>query len=90
MPLKKHWRNLRAHSDCFTGSEAIEWMYRHLKASPHFKHLTVNRQNAIALLQFMLKDKIFEDVRAGGENYNMKPFQSDDRLYRYCIIRRKF
>lgn len=84
MPLKKHWRNLRAYSNCFIGSDAVDWMLRYLKTSTHFKHLTLNRQNAIAVLQIMHKDKLFEDVRASSsaENFNPKPFTDDDRLYR--------
>lgn len=85
MPLKKHWRNLRAYSNCFSGSDAVDWMLRYLKTSPHFKHLTLNRQNAIAVLQIMFRDKLFEDVRAAAstDSFNQpKPFADDDRLYR--------
>lgn len=81
MPLKKHWRNLRAYSNCFSGSDAVDWMLRYLKTSAYFQHLTLNRQNAIAVLQIMFRDKLFEDVRA--ESYNPKPFADDDRLYRF-------
>jgi hypothetical protein len=81
MPLKRHWRNFRTHSDCFTASEAIEWLYRHLKTNPHFSHLSISRQNAIKVLQIFLKDKIIEDVRT-NENFNFKEFLDDDRVYR--------
>lgn len=63
MPVRKHWRNLRTYSNCFTGSDAVDWMLRFLKSSPHFKHLTITRHNAVAVLQIMHKDRLFEDVR---------------------------
>ena len=85
MPLKKHWRNFRTYSDCFTASEAIEWLYKHLKTSPSFSHLSITRQNAIKVLQIYLKQKIIEDVRGNAtnnESTNNKEFQDDDRVYR--------
>jgi hypothetical protein len=85
MPLKRHWRNFRTYSDCFTASEAIEWLYRHLKTNQNFSHLSISRQNAIKVLQIFLKDKIIEDVRSAGENINFKEFQDDDRVYKYIF-----
>ena len=86
MPLKRYWRNFRTYSDCFSGSDAVDWMYRFLKTNHHFKHLTITRQNAIKVLQIFLKDKLIEDVRGNttsGELNSIKEFQDDDRLYRY-------
>lgn len=81
IPLKRHWRNLKSYSDCFTANEAIEWLYNYLKTSPNFKSQTlITRQKAIQLLQIFLKQKIIEDVR--GDKYNNKEFQDDDRLYK--------
>jgi hypothetical protein len=83
MPLRRHWRNFRTYSDCFAASDAIDWVYKFLKSSPNFKHLTITRQNAIKVLQIFHKDKLIEDVRAAtGDVYNFKEFQDDDRLYR--------
>ena len=80
MPLKRHWRNFRAYSDCFAANEAIEWLYRYLKTSHNFKSQTsITRQ----LLQIFLKERIIEDVR--GDKYNSKEFQDDDRLFKYII-----
>ena len=84
MPLKRHWRNFRAYSDCFAANEAIEWLYRYLKTSHNFKSQTsITRQQAIQLLQIFLKERIIEDVR--GDKYNSKEFQDDDRLFKYII-----
>jgi hypothetical protein len=82
MPLKRHWRNFRTYSDCFTASEAIEWLYRHLKINQAFSHLSISRQNAVKVLQIFLKEKIIEDVRS-NENLAQKDFQDDERVYRY-------
>jgi hypothetical protein len=87
VPLKKHWRNFRTYQDCFSASEAIEWLYQYLKASPNFKsHTSLTRQQAIQLLQVFLKEKIIEDVRASSLKFQFKEFQDDDRLYKYFII----
>lgn len=83
MPLKRHWKNFRTFNDCFTASEAIEWIYRYLKTSPNFQHLNISRQNAIKLLQIYFKERIIEDVRS-CENFSFKEFQDDDRIYRFC------
>lgn len=84
MPLKRHWRNFRTYTDCFTASEAIDWVYKYLKASANFQHLNITRQNAIKLLQIFLKERIIEDVRS-GENFVFKEFQDDDRIYRFNL-----
>ncbi|CAF0977052.1 unnamed protein product [Brachionus calyciflorus] len=84
MPLKRHWKNFRTFNDCFTASEAIEWIYSFLKSSPNFQHLNITRQNAIKLLQIYLKERIIEDVRS-GENFSFKEFQDDNRIYRFCM-----
>jgi hypothetical protein len=84
MPLKRHWRNFRAYQDCFNGSDAIDWIYKFLKSSHHFSHLTITRQNAIKVLQIFLKEKLIEDVRASGNSdlAALREFQDDDRIYR--------
>ena len=84
MPLKRHWRNFRTYSECFTASDAIEWLYRHLKTNQNFSHITITRQNAIKVLQIFLKDKVIEDVRISGgtENITLKEFQDDERIYK--------
>jgi hypothetical protein len=83
MPLRRHWRNFRTYSDCFAASDAIDWVYKFLKSSANFKHLTITRQNAIKVLQIFHKDKLIEDVRAvAGDLFNFKEFQDDDRLYK--------
>lgn len=89
VPLKKHWRNFRTYQDCFSASEAIDWLYRYLKASPNFKsHTSLTRQQAIQLLQIFLKEKIIEDVRAGDVKFTFKEFTDDDRLYKFCTNNR--
>lgn len=89
VPLKKHWRNFRTYQDCFSASEAVEWLYRYLKSSPNFKsHTTLTRQQAIQLLQIFLKEKIIEDVRASDIKFTFKDFQDDDRLYKFCTSNR--
>jgi hypothetical protein len=82
MPLRRHWRNFRTYSDCFTASEATDWVFRYLQTSSNFKHLNITRQNAVKVLQIFSKDKLIEDVRAGSENFNFKLFQDDDRIYK--------
>jgi hypothetical protein len=92
MPLKKHRRNLKAYSNCFAGWEAVDWMLDYLKTSADFKHLTLNRQNAVSILKILCKDKLFEDVRStassavSDHSFNAKPFGDDDRLYRQFIL----
>merc|ERR1712127_250613 len=56
LPLKRHWRNFRTYSDCFSASEAIEWLFRTLKADPNFSHTSLSRQKATNVLAIFLRD----------------------------------
>ncbi len=54
-------RNMRVYDDCFTGSEAIDWLHKHLKKNPNFDG-DVSREQAVKLLQKLVKARVIEPV----------------------------
>ena len=52
---------MRTYDNCFTGSEAIEWLHKHLKKNPNFD-VEVTRDQAVKLLQKLLKARVIEPV----------------------------
>jgi hypothetical protein len=82
IPLKRHRKNLRSYSNCFTAAEAIDWLFEYLKANPNFKsNKTITRDQAAQLLNVFLRERIIEDVR--GAKYSRRELEQDDeRLFR--------
>ena len=52
---------MRTYDNCFTGSEAIEWLHKHLKKNPNFDG-EVTKEQAVRLFQKLLKAGVVEPV----------------------------
>lgn len=61
MPRKKKWYKMRLYDECFTGTEAVEWLHVHLQTSGLFG--TVSRQQAEKLLQKFVTSDVITDVK---------------------------
>lgn len=58
-PRRKH---LRTHSDCFTGSDAVDVLLSHLMQNIYFCSSEVSRLKAIRLCQALMEARVFEPV----------------------------
>ncbi|XP_022243502.1 DEP domain-containing protein 1A-like isoform X2 [Limulus polyphemus] len=81
MPLKRHRHYMRIYENCFTASEAVDWLLVYLRHSPNFGP-GVTRQQTIQLLQKFLKTCVIEDVR-GSKVSQKDDFQDNGKLYHF-------
>ncbi|XP_014663453.1 PREDICTED: uncharacterized protein LOC106806114 [Priapulus caudatus] len=79
MPLKKHRRSMRYYDNCFTPSDAVEWLHGHLQENPIFGR-DVTRQQITQLLEKFYKCGVFEDVRGAKHN---KDFSDSGHVFRF-------
>lgn len=63
MPVKKHWRHMKAFDDSFTGAEAVAWLHKHLKKNPNFGS-DVTKEQTVQLLQKLLKAEVMQAIGA--------------------------
>ncbi len=66
MPRKKHRKGMRSVEECFTGTEAAEWMHKRLLRNPNFGP-NVSRDQTNMLLQKMLRANILVPAEAEAE-----------------------
>ena len=76
---RKRWR-MKYYNDCFSGSEAIDWMYEYLKTNPNYGY-NVARDQAERLCQSFLKRNVIEDILPCCQN--TKPTFEENRLYNF-------
>nr|CAB3237404.1 DEP domain-containing protein 1A [Phallusia mammillata] len=81
IPTKKHRQLLKSYEDCFSATEAIDWLHALLKANRNFG-TQVTRQQTIQLLQKFLKNHVFEDVHG---MWGTEDFSDNNQLYRFPI-----
>ncbi|XP_067845817.1 DEP domain-containing protein 1B-like isoform X3 [Heptranchias perlo] len=69
MPLRKHRLHLKKYSNCFTASEAVDWLHELLRNNSNFGP-DVTRQQTLQLLRKFLKNHVIEDIKGrwGAEN----------------------
>ncbi|XP_051868791.1 DEP domain-containing protein 1B-like isoform X1 [Pristis pectinata] len=79
MPLKKHTVRLRKYNNCFTASEAVDWLHELLRNNSNFGP-DVTRQQTLQLLRKFLKNRVIEDIKGrwGAENVD-----DNSQLYRF-------
>ncbi|XP_078075505.1 DEP domain-containing protein 1A-like isoform X1 [Mustelus asterias] len=79
MPLRKHRLHLKKYSNCYTASEAVDWLHELLRNNSNFGP-EVTRQQTLQLLRKFLKNHVIEDIKGrwGGENLN-----DNSQLYRF-------
>ncbi|KAM6262367.1 DEP domain-containing protein 1A isoform 4-T4 [Porphyrio hochstetteri] len=79
MPLRKHRQHFKKHGNCFTASEAVDWLHKVLRNNSNFGP-EVTRQQTVQLLRKFLKNHVIEDVKGrwGSEN-----LEDNGVLYRF-------
>ncbi|XP_017494092.1 PREDICTED: DEP domain-containing protein 1A-like, partial [Rhagoletis zephyria] len=81
--LKKHSRTMKTYHDCFTASQAVDWLKNYLRECEHFRDRKVTRFQALNLLRKYHKSCIIERVREKGKEG--KELQDNNELYRFSI-----
>ncbi|XP_067893362.1 DEP domain-containing protein 1B-like isoform X4 [Heterodontus francisci] len=84
MPLRKHRLHLKKYSNCFTASEAVDWLHELLRNNSNFGP-EVTRQQTLQLLRKFLKNRVIEDIKGkwGAENL-------DDNSQLYSVSLNRF
>ncbi|XP_078417385.1 DEP domain-containing protein 1B-like isoform X2 [Cetorhinus maximus] len=79
MPLRKHRLHLKKYNNCFTASEAVDWLHKLLRTNSNFGP-EVSRQQTLQLLRKFLKNHVIEDIKGrwGAENLD-----DNSQLYRF-------
>ncbi|XP_041064268.1 DEP domain-containing protein 1A-like isoform X1 [Carcharodon carcharias] len=79
MPLRKHRLHLKKYNNCFTASEAVDWLHKLLRNNSNFGP-EVSRQQTLQLLRKFLKNHVIEDIKGrwGAENLD-----DNSQLYRF-------
>uniref|UniRef100_A0A8C8R691 DEP domain-containing protein 1B n=1 Tax=Pelusios castaneus TaxID=367368 RepID=A0A8C8R691_9SAUR len=79
MPLRKHRQRFRKYGDCFSATEAVDWLHGLLRSNRNFGP-EVTRQQTLQLLRKFLKNHVIEDVRGrwGSENLD-----DNNNLFRF-------
>ncbi|XP_071953814.1 DEP domain-containing protein 1B-like isoform X2 [Antedon mediterranea] len=78
-PKRHRWR-MRYYDNCFTSSEAIEFLLIHLHNDPSFGPW-VTRDQALRLLTKFIENHVIIEVKSSSSK---GPFEDDGRLYRMC------
>ncbi|KAE8609578.1 hypothetical protein XENTR_v10011851 [Xenopus tropicalis] len=79
MPLRKHRQHFKAYGNCFTASEAIDWLHHLLKTNSNFGS-EVTRQQTIQLLRKFLKNHVIEDLKG---RWGTEDLEDNNSLYRF-------
>ncbi|NP_001085413.1 DEP domain-containing protein 1A [Xenopus laevis] len=79
MPLRKHRQHFKAYGNCFTASEAIDWLHQLLKTNSNFGS-EVTRQQTIQLLRKFLKNHVIEDLKG---RWGTEELEDNNSLYRF-------
>ena len=79
MELKRKRYRFKSYDQCFSGSDALDWVYKYLQNHPSYgAHVT--KEQVFMLLQKFLENKVFECVtkKAGPQK-----FQDSNCLYKF-------
>ncbi|KAM5148786.1 DEP domain-containing protein 1A [Mantella aurantiaca] len=79
MPLKKHRQHFKTYGNCFTASEAIDWLHRLLRNNSNFG-TEVTRQQTVQLLRKFLKNHVIEDLKG---RWGAEDLEDNHTLYRF-------
>jgi len=84
VPRRRHLLHMKRYNDCFTGSEATEWLLNNLKTDMLKKDSRqLSRQQAVKLLDMCVKFDVIEDVRGV---VNTTTGFHDDRKHLYHFV----
>jgi predicted transcriptional regulator YheO len=75
MPLKKHKKNMRTYENCFSSTEAVEFLHRNLQKNPNFGS-DVTKEQTVQLLKKLYRAGIIENVKddAIDEEFKVRHF----------------
>ncbi|XP_056388736.1 DEP domain-containing protein 1A isoform X1 [Hyla sarda] len=79
MPLKKHRQSFKTYGNCFTASEAIDWLHHLLRNNSNFGS-DVTRQQTIQLLRKFLKNHVIEDLKG---RWGTEDLEDNHQLFRF-------
>lgn len=79
MPVARHSRFMKTYDNCFSSSQAIDWLHNYLKSDKNFG-TDVTRNQTTLLLQKLHKARIIEDVRG---NKHRSDISDNGRLFRF-------
>ncbi|CAK8683233.1 unnamed protein product [Clavelina lepadiformis] len=79
MPRRRHRRHLKLYNDCFTASEAIDFLHVLLKQNHNIGN-EVTRMQTVQLLRKFYKNHIIEDIQG---KWGSEDLHDDNRLYRF-------
>ncbi|VDI58246.1 Hypothetical predicted protein [Mytilus galloprovincialis] len=80
MPLGRHRRYMKTYDNCFSSSEAVDWLHDYLKSNKNFG-ADVTRSQTIQLLQKLHRARVVEDIRGG--KHNRADVCDNNRLFRF-------
>ncbi|GAB6022115.1 DEP domain containing [Chamberlinius hualienensis] len=86
MPLKRHRRQLRQYSDCFTARDGVDWLHQFLQQNPNFGE-DVTRSQALQLLSKLLQCNILVPVNSDSGSKSV--VLDNQELYRFKCNRLK-
>uniref|UniRef100_T1IT99 DEP domain-containing protein n=1 Tax=Strigamia maritima TaxID=126957 RepID=T1IT99_STRMM len=81
MPRKRHRKHVRHFDDCFTSSEAVDWLHCYMQNNPNFNP-DVTREQTLQLLRKFVENGLFEDIR-GVKCIDPEEFKDNCDLYRF-------
>ena len=87
MPLKRHRWRMRQYDNCFTTTEAVDWLHEYLQNSSDFGPW-VTRNQAVSLLEKFVQSKVIQQVKVGKMSKTKlsavdQNFEDNGQLYRY-------
>ncbi|KAL5015876.1 hypothetical protein ScPMuIL_005465 [Solemya velum] len=80
VPRGRHRRYMRTYEDCFSASNATDWLHDYLKNSPNFGK-SVTRAQTVQLLQKLYKARLFIDVSTS--KHTRGQLTDNGQLYRF-------
>ncbi|XP_071799875.1 DEP domain-containing protein 1A-like [Asterias amurensis] len=87
MPLKRHRKGLRSrpYDNCFTSSEAVEWLHEYLQNCDRFGPW-VTKSQTISLLEKFLQSKVIQVVKGSTKGSSTPKFEDNGDLYRFVHV----
>ncbi|XP_063795182.1 DEP domain-containing protein 1A isoform X1 [Pseudophryne corroboree] len=79
MPLRKHRQHFKTYGNCFTASEAVDWLHHLLRHNSNFG-ADVTRQQTLQLLRKFLKNHVIEDLKG---RWGTEELDDNHILYRF-------
>eukprot|EP00057_Strongylocentrotus_purpuratus_P008679 XP_011663153.1 PREDICTED: DEP domain-containing protein 1A [Strongylocentrotus purpuratus] len=86
IPLKRHRWRMRYYDNCFTSSDAADWLHDYLCNNENFGPW-VTRTQVILLLDKFVQSKIIEEVKASkGVGTEKASFEDNGHLYKFLPV----